>query len=261
MGRPTGARTRSRQQTRAYCWYCGGPGVSDEHVLAQTLTDLFPRGQFVHTYELPELGIAPKTKRANRLALSARRFCVRCNNEWMSKIDNAAKPALAPLAAGRSHQIDLSRQEKLATWATKTILSYLAVDHEERRWAEPEVYREFFHARRPLHRSQIWLGTHGTRYIGWQRSSSLVYPGAPDGLAGFASTLAFGRAVFFLLHHRKPRVRLTPSDDARPFLRQLWPAPEVAIRWPTAYVLDEATLHRMSVFVTRNAKLSDGHAA
>lgn len=173
----------------------------------------------------------------------------------MSGIDSAAKPLLAPLAAGRPHRFDVVDQATLATWATKTILSYMAVDHEERRWAEADVYKEFFRTQRPLIRSQIWLGTHGTRYIGWQRSSSLVFPSAPEGLAGFASTFAFGRAVFFLLHHREPGVWLAPSEKARPFLRQMWPASEAAIAWPTAYVLGEAALHQMTVFVAGNAVL------
>lgn len=45
------------QQQGGRCWYCGGFGLSKEHVFAKSLIKLFPgHGTVRHAYEHPELG-------------------------------------------------------------------------------------------------------------------------------------------------------------------------------------------------------------
>jgi hypothetical protein len=50
--------------------------------------------------------------------------CEDCNNGWMSRIENEAKPILVKMLKGKSFVLDKKSQAKLATWALKTMLVF-----------------------------------------------------------------------------------------------------------------------------------------
>lgn len=50
-------------------------------------------------------------------------ICEPCNNGWLSRLESAVKPILAPMAVdGKTTELDASAQKSLATWAVKTAL-------------------------------------------------------------------------------------------------------------------------------------------
>jgi hypothetical protein len=102
--------------TTRRCIFCGVPANSKEHLFAgwvlqslggmkrmrQTLSDGIPR-------ELT----GPMTIRC---------LCEHCNNEWLSEIENSAKPIMEPLMHDKGGPLTPADQEIMAIWASKTAM-------------------------------------------------------------------------------------------------------------------------------------------
>jgi hypothetical protein len=83
--------------------------------------------------------------------------CGKCNNGWMSELQNTTKPILVPLMQGQQIILSEQRQRLLATWVAMTVIcaEYLAplsvsIPVTERRW--------LFTNRTPPHTMRIWIG-------------------------------------------------------------------------------------------------------
>ena len=112
------------------CPFCGDPGpLTDEHVWPRWLSKELRRlgGTF-----LPRAG----ETRAPRSIDATVGVCRRCNNDWLSTLENDVSTIARPMLRGEFVYLDTERQTLLATWATKT--AYM-ID----RLTEPTVPRGF----------------------------------------------------------------------------------------------------------------------
>lgn len=110
------------------CLACGDPlagGVATrEHVLAQWLAECveLPDVSF-NLYRHHEDGGSDELLRSHGLNnLAIKRVCQRCNNGWMSRLEDRAKPLLLDLMTVRRRLADLFVEERMivAAWAAKT---------------------------------------------------------------------------------------------------------------------------------------------
>ena len=75
--------------------------------------------------------------------------CKRCNNQWMSNIQNKASAILKPHLRGEAQGLDLSNSEALSTWATMFVLVIEFSDIKTA--AATQLERtEFMSTKRPL---------------------------------------------------------------------------------------------------------------
>jgi hypothetical protein len=88
--------------------FCKGAVNSREHVYPDWLADELP-GEGVFTHELERRGEALTPWRASRVAYTVRHVCRRCNNEWMSELEERSKPVIAAMAKNETFPLRSAR--------------------------------------------------------------------------------------------------------------------------------------------------------
>jgi hypothetical protein len=132
------------------CIFCGKGGLSKEHLFADWLRELFPRTphdtrtQGETWFEASAGQWTSPLRRSFQGHTGSKKLrvvCTKCNNNWVSGIDDAVRNALVPLILGHAIVLDDTLQHKLATWITKVtiVAEYInpnnrAVSKEERLW-------------------------------------------------------------------------------------------------------------------------------
>src|SRR5688572_17574751 len=61
--------------------------------------------------------------------------CQRCNNGWMSEMENRTKALLLPLMRGVRTDLSIANQSKIAIWTTKTAMTFDYHEHTKRQAA------------------------------------------------------------------------------------------------------------------------------
>jgi hypothetical protein len=256
-------------QTRSTCKFCGGEGLSDEHIFAKwtgrLLTKDVPPGAryvFRHRSAHPEAGIAEHDKTASMPAYRTRSFCARCNNGWMSRLEERVRPILEPLILGEPRTLSSSDQETLAFCATKTLLGFQSIDHPTTQWARPEDYAALYAAQAPLPYSRVWLGATDDGGGGWQRAHEIRLRGnSSEHSDGFGATLSIGHAVFYLLIGYGGRVGTRLRYQAAFALKEIWPSAREELKWPPSITLPELPATGVTELVVRNSITVESRSA
>jgi hypothetical protein len=83
--------------------------------------------------------------------------CGECNNGWMSRLQNRAKPILLPLILGEKAQLRRTAQTLIASWATMTaMVAEFAIPSTV---TSPQSERVWFQANQvPAPNWRVWLG-------------------------------------------------------------------------------------------------------
>ena len=147
-----------RAPSRQKCIFCPSPADSDEDVFPEWLLKTVGQDAMI----LHRTG--KQSKKTDSLRVKARIVCQTCNNEWMSRIEEATKPVLQPMLGGESVTLGRVEQEHLARWAVKVSM---LVEHlhgkpdDEMYWTESEraAFANPPHAR-PSKETQVFLGTY-----------------------------------------------------------------------------------------------------
>ncbi len=111
------------------CIFCSSTleKASDEHVLPQWLLGyLAIRGEDISpTHYSLEGGVGAVSTRRHKVEnLVEGRICSKCNNGWMSSLEDEVKPLLVPLMEAEKKVVELDPDERLrvARWAFKTAI-------------------------------------------------------------------------------------------------------------------------------------------
>lgn len=200
------------------CVLCGSADrPTDEDVIPRWMLRAFDIREPVTVNVRDEAGESQlaATRRSPRVLLRGG-LCNECNNERLSRLENAVKPVLAPMARCVQPTIlDPDTQRLLAMWAIKTAyLLELAVRQQypgvrrvegyepgiaETGWLLDQLERRSVTQIEPPPRSMAWLGCWNCeeRSMANYAPSSAPLP-TPDGgeVVGQFATLALGFVVF-----------------------------------------------------------------
>jgi hypothetical protein len=226
--------------TRA-CIFCGDSGLSSEHVWPRWgkpyvgASGLQPHERILEVAGRPT---ARDTYDAEVFDQKVRAVCERCNNGWMSRLEQRAKPLLLDLMAGRAHVLTRSDQQTLAVWAAKTtFVANETFPHPTGIAGEQRRYLARMGA--PPPRSIVmWVGAYAGAQPGQfhQRGMAVSRPGERvtdgDDPNMWAATLSLGAVLFHLVGCADPKVLNVGAiaiGDLR--LARLWPY-RGTIRWP-----------------------------
>ncbi|MEJ7791994.1 MAG: hypothetical protein WKF65_08505 [Gaiellaceae bacterium] len=112
------------------CIFCGDSDMTEEHVVADWVSRAFEgkrrpgpglSGSFVSRQSMRLL--------SGEAISTAKVTCRRCNNEWLSQIDNAAASVLKPLIRGDDAvSLGTSGQAVFGTWAYRAALIFDALE-------------------------------------------------------------------------------------------------------------------------------------
>lgn len=244
---------KSVPQQRPLCWWCQKPGTSNEDVVPLWQRHLY-KGEawWVHQTSHPDIGDY-RTKKAKKPAFRSRKFCGKCNNGWMSRLEEQALPLLGPMIKGTPTVLGPDEQKLLAFWIWKTTLTFQSLEPAEYRCVPDALYGDLFEHRSPLIGSQIWLGWRNGGDPAWHRAHTLVRRDAPG--RGFGSTLAMGSLVAHLVWHDDPQRYLRLSGHIAGALIQVWPIKKELRRWPTLVPLADGDLSWLGPAITSESKL------
>jgi hypothetical protein len=255
------------------CIFCGRrpPAVkmSREHIFADWLKTIFPRdNKTTHTHGVitwpsdatPQTppAVATRQGQGHSGSKKVKVVCKSCNETWLSNsVENAAKPILTPLIAGRAGSVTSDMQRVLATWAAKTVMTAehvnrgkAVVQQAERTWLKDKLL--------PPAGWFIWAapysGTHWRDLGIFQHSGKLEIPAVSDG----ASTehnlgltfIGLGHLLFLIRHSTWPRL-WDVLGSPLPNAHQIWPVGSNSIQWPAPYVLTDIETEHFTTYMTR----------
>lgn len=171
------AEKPKRKKEPGRCIFCQGFGLSKEHIFADWLRDYIPRQMLEHktrkAHVHPLKGTQASVERRTGDPHSRRIRCVcqTCNNEWMSRLQEQARPFLVPMLIGETTSLHRRSQTTLAAWITVMVMVSEFVDRDM--VAVSQAERAFVHERQkaPNH-WRIWIGAHERKKFPFIRTTS-----------------------------------------------------------------------------------------
>jgi hypothetical protein len=188
----------------------------------------------------PSMGSPKLTARNERPGQTAtkqlRVVCERCNNGWMSRIENAAAPVLGPVILGRKLRLDVFAQKLIATWiALKTFI----IEHNDRsRVVASQAQRTAFRDQRTIPAGmRIWIAQCGSG--GWRSAlywevhtmgtSEHDRPGGPNTQS---LTFGMGPLLIHVLFCTVAEVDLEMQSVSQPLVPRIFPSQTTTLDWP-----------------------------
>lgn len=226
------------------CLFCDSSANSKEDAWPRWLTRRFA-GVGEQPIEAEIRGVALPPRSSRRPALSVRRVCRRCNNGWMSALENRAKPILEPLLDGQPTVLDLAARTSIAVWATKIAMVLEGVEADEMRMYSQSERVQLKTLSVIPRGTSVWIARalHPTYVL-----SVKTRHRGPEGSAAEAhvTTLAFGLLAFQVATVRLPLVaemvmRVTTDVRAGPWdtaTVRLWPEFSGFVSWPPEVALN-----------------------
>ncbi|MEU6559231.1 hypothetical protein [Nocardia nova] len=236
------------------CLFCGGAGpLTREHVFPDWMREVIYKGDGERRI-IPGDGGEPTIQHGGPFNKTLKIVCAGCNNEWMSRLEERAKPLLVAMfnqdPAGPKVALDSDSQLVLARWAFKTAAVASRLNRTE--GIPVEHRREFSGAEGLPRKVQVWIGA------GAALNSELamfsfeptlakqieIRDGQPVRSIDFETYRTHFRilgVVFVVNGYVSERVPYTlePNDTLRSALLPLWPATHPRIWWPPVTNLDE----------------------
>lgn len=235
-----------------FCIFCGLSGMSKEHFWPDWLKEYVPivKDAKYTASVYSSKGLAAQQLRSSNqrqghlITKTFRVVCKKCNNGWMSGIENDVKAFLLTGISNTETIVNQQVKEKLALWAcVKAVIT----EH-----SEPESSLTLAEDRKALISGvlpsyfAVYLGKQSTKTITWLGRHSRVIafgprlnPPLPSGIHKNMQSVTFivGNLVFHVLSVRVEGFILD-TDISYPKMHRLWP--------PAEGILDTASIFKMN---------------
>jgi hypothetical protein len=214
------------------CIFCGEPANSQEHVWPNWAAPLLAdEGLAPHLHQIVRDGQieAEWTYEKTPYTVTVGVVCKDCNNGWMARLEERAKPFLDAALHGRGRLLHEAGQQTLAAWALKTSMTAARTQGTGRGVIPPEEHTYLHQHGEPSSRVRIWM----TAYTGAQMAAMGLMNGfdvdmeaSPDPNRGWrhvwTATVAFGTVVFQVFGSVVPELLdVVKPDTANTHV--LWP--------------------------------------
>ncbi|GAB1263174.1 hypothetical protein [Aurantivibrio plasticivorans] len=231
------------------CIFCEKEGkLSREHLWPDWLGKMYIRkGDEKHTFgaktyankALKNDGVYERP--GHLFSLKIRAVCSKCNNGWMSGIENKTKPIILKMIEGKKCKISKEELEALSFWvALKVVVAEHANNKEDLSVTPSSDRRLMMEDKKIPNYLNIFIGNHSTGHnSAWLRYSwTMAYsPNGPSppllGHQRNAQAISFmvGPIFFYVL-----QVRVLGFSPERHFnfgpLLRIWPSKKNFLRWP-----------------------------
>jgi hypothetical protein len=236
------------------CIFCGVVGrLTKEHIWANWLKAYIPKDMVNYqagTVTVDGLG-RPLLERGKTVAgdphsLRVKCVCEACNNGWMSRLQERAKPVVLPLIKGETTTLTRRKQELASAWIAMAVIcaefgdrSRVAVQPEDRQWLMTRRMP-------PATGWKIWIGRHQrsrlirrphlTHYalrVVEQETGERPFRGMPF-FNTQATTYVVGELHVHAISSAWPRC-VSEWRFPHPYslrLRRIWPPRSIDVRWP-----------------------------
>jgi len=209
-------------------------------------------------YQIKEEGQKGKlirTWKDKKFNLTAKLVCTKCNNEWMSDLENEqAKPVMQCMIS-QGKRISLSPRD-LAAIAAFTFKTAVVFDHMQRErnpFFSPSVRKKFSCCLEIPRSAQMWLSSFCGRFRQDGILSSFYYE-SKEGMMGGCElyVLTFGLGFFIVqalfrrwkqaCERALPIPSLPRDGDWGLVAKYFWPCDGLPLDWPAPCYLDDDTI-------------------
>lgn len=250
------------QQSSRLCMFCGSGKLTKEHIwpawAAEHLPDAHARDE---TTRLFMGGTVPTddrtvTRQGSIKHKKLRVVCGPCNNEWMSKIEDDAKPVLLPMLLGQNLFLEEKAQGLLARWVALKVMVA-----EQSRPADAVISQEerqaFMMQRTIPNGLKIEIAQCGEPPwdTALDRHAAHLFPvdKRPADLVAAASrkniqttTFGIGQLLVHCIVRAADSIDLASLVAFSTPLVNVWPLTGSAIVWPPSFRLSAAEGHRVA---------------
>lgn len=177
--------------------------------------------------------------------------CKRCNNTWMSDLENAAKPIMKPMMHGVDSTLTTDQQLILTKWAVKTAIMYEYRESQLRpkeRYFKPVDRLALFERRAIPDQTYLFIGHYIGSYALWTSNADIPlnihFDGTRSDFPAYSFTFAVGHLAFQLFTFRWPvKSGATKINFALPGVYELATVAICPIRgnkhWPPEMQFDD----------------------
>jgi|SRR5208282_297739 len=221
----------------ADCLFCDNPSGSKEHLWAAWIHRRKDFGPLrIKIGNAPEKIVYDPERKINTV-------CGKCNNGWMSVLEQRNLPQIGCMLQDLSTPLDVQQQTSLSTWAVKTAM---VLDSVKDMQSNPMFYEKAECINMRLNhsipdRTRIWIGRYSLSGLGaYGTDLGIVVPDGTKIATGFATTIVVGHlAVQILSVHQHPDHLDKNIDDIKPkkgnwdnMLVLIWPIRRNSVMWP-----------------------------
>lgn len=252
------------------CIFCGKGDLTKQHLFPQWLQQIAAAagpnhaiefsGEVMHPDGILRTHKSETVRQGPTHTAKLRVVCRRCNNEWMSRLEERVKPLVTALVTGSPTTITRTQRKNLAAWIT--MVAAVSEYYSPKAVILPQVFRtRFMNTQAPSRALSVWIGNYSgkqmhmslrKRQLSVQRklgpearhSLSKVYDERVAGPNLVTATFAIGHfyAHFFssLLPEWVPLYRRTLKGGP---IELLWPIQSrwlsSSLKWPFAQSVDD----------------------
>ncbi|ULP48655.1 hypothetical protein [Mycolicibacter virginiensis] len=253
-------RTGIREASRVQCIFCRAkPPLTREHIFGDWLRGLGYSGEGIHEIQRDD-GSQPIIQYAGVFNKKLKIVCAKCNNGWMSLVEERAKPLFiemfnrASLPDESQSRIVFNNADQLtlARWAFKTAVVSHYVNGRLR---FPVEHRdEFYLTGNPPQHAQIWIGAASIpddpvrgehlAEVKYKPVELTVRQGASASVqAAYEWQLRLLNVVFVVMGSVKDArtgiaAKISPSELLGLVITPIWPANQGDIMWPPPVSVD-----------------------
>jgi hypothetical protein len=218
------------------CIFCSERASSKEDAWPKWLMQYFPSGGSINV-ERGERAL--NTWHAEKPRLEIRYVCAKCNNTWMSELENSVKPIILSIIENELDLIEYESQKKLSLWAVKNAMVYEYL-YPKRYPFYTESERHSFHNEASMpENTNVWIAkcvdfpgvyTEARDYRG-------VLSQRLEDCLTYVTTMAFGPlALQVVSSHLLAPINTSITVDSRPgpwneIITCIWPIINNQIAW------------------------------
>jgi hypothetical protein len=230
--------------------------LSQEDVLAKWIAREFPQGRLSRFFgQVGIPGQPPNRKFATRghFGILTNKQCERCNNGWMSDLENEVKPIIRPMFRGGKQSLSASDRLVIARWLTKTAMTYELSARFPTRYFKPSDRRAMYTHRTIPDGTVMFLA----RYVGKHsvvaragRADLTFASGTPRELHanGYTATFGIGQLALQVFSIRRPEqfnmpIKVTIPGRWDSATVEIWPQSRLGnMDWPPRVALNDKSL-------------------
>lgn len=239
--------------TYSTCVFCdqNDSKPSKEDVLPKWIAKEFPRTH----WQITPIHAIPTYRAKGNLGIIAKAPCERCNNGWMSQLEDLARPILIALMHGTGpSMLSVEAQFIIARWFLKTVVMFDCHGHKVREcYFNSEERRALMKSISVPQNTLFFLGRYRGEKDVIARETNLPIAferATPNGnlsclVRGYAATFAIKHLSLQVFSMQRPPEEFTdielglsiPGNWSDACI-QIWPG-EGDAKWPTPYYLDD----------------------
>lgn len=201
--------------------------------------------------------------------------CSDCNSQWMSTLQETAKPHLVPLFKGMRWALGVNAQQAISRWAIMATMTAEYLSYDPSSIGVSQAERDFFRANQtPPPGWRVWIAPYNreanvgqwihcslpildTENVPYTFKGEILFPNTQT------TTFIVGKLFVHTMSSHDP-ANINAWDwqsalRARTLLTQIWPIRQMIIGWPTQILTDRNVVEFSRAFFDAIDSLARRH--